>query len=541
MLKFKRRKMYMQTNSSLESSNTSDIQYLLSKINDLSKDLSSVISDVHSHVNNTKYHYNEDQYNSLYNRLSSIESKLSNLNSETLSTIAKLSRSDVENLLSLSKSIDSIENMIKYQYILFDYILNKTSAPQNIKNIINTIKTESKSEENTLVNETEIQTYEESEEPYHVDESVINAYNVIQNDRYRFVTTEQIEAWDKTKSDIDILKRKINYTEDSSIINLKNIPIADESNDGIITSDTYKDIKNIKVPTPDWNVIDPKDINYIINKPDALPADGGNADTIGGLTKDELLSKDKFGYTIGYRSSKALYDYYLEDASIIDIFKDIQGKVVDPTKPIRVEIPSIVIDIVSNDDVYVEYLDLRFNNTIINIKAKSITFEGCNISNAIFNGVSENYIVIKNDNKISNSSFNNIILNIIGSRNEIHSNRFNSEHGITMSGSKGNICSYNIISSNILRNNATLFVDGSYMTITKNNICFNSFDGDVVIKGSNTTYNTFMSNTYTKDNIIVVKGGANNFFLEGALDRISFSSIILASNNDSGSTKKSID
>jgi hypothetical protein len=199
----------------------------------------------------------------------------------------------------------------------------------------------------------------------------------------------------------------------------------------------------------------------------------------------------------------------------------------------------MVVDIVSDEDLVLEDLDLRGNNTIVKIRAKSVSFSRCNISGITFNGISGNSIIILDNNTILNSTFEDINFIISGSNNMITHNKFNSSNGITISGSKKILCKFNTISYNTMTN-GSLLIDGSTMNITKNNIQFNTFDNDIIIKGRLVKYNTFISNLYKDDCTIKVQGGVDNFFMEPSLDNIVFSSNTLATNNETGSTSKKV-
>ena len=66
-----------------------------------------------------------------------------------------------------------------------------------------------------------------------------------------------------------------------------------EDNNIHLSSDNKRDISYLKKVLSsayvDWNCNNDQDIHYIKNKPESLPANGGNADTVGGYSKSQLM------------------------------------------------------------------------------------------------------------------------------------------------------------------------------------------------------------------------------------------------------------
>lgn len=75
----------------------------------------------------------------------------------------------------------------------------------------------------------------------------------------------------------------------------------------------------------DWNA-DEKSPNYIINKPESLPANGGNADTIGNHGIKDVVNKSLANLVIGYPDSKR-YDNDSCDIIVDEITNDIINEV----------------------------------------------------------------------------------------------------------------------------------------------------------------------------------------------------------------------
>ena len=101
---------------------------------------------------------------------------------------------------------------------------------------------------------------------------------------------------DKTKGIIDLINSKAsgkNFDEHiNSIYHLT-------SNDRKALNEL---IKFIKSGCADWNATE-QDANYIRNKPDSLPANGGNAETIDGYSIDVILNHQLENLIIGFKNN----------------------------------------------------------------------------------------------------------------------------------------------------------------------------------------------------------------------------------------------
>lgn len=63
----------------------------------------------------------------------------------------------------------------------------------------------------------------------------------------------------------------------------------------------------------DWNASE-GEVTYIANKPESLPANGGNADTLDGYTKEELLNNKRVYNTI---IGSSIYGFNLDDVDLV--------------------------------------------------------------------------------------------------------------------------------------------------------------------------------------------------------------------------------
>lgn len=184
------------------------------------------------------------------------------------------------------------------------------------------------------------------------------------------------------------------------------------------------------------------EVGYIKNKPDSLPANGGNADTVGGYCADKLINKQPEKYIIGintantYDKSKVnilltndtvnkLNNYFVENTATCLREGEYNPKTISlaySNTLYGVGFPTIIKDskIFFNDNCIVK--DITFRNCIVEINSKNnnifeVNFENCDI---ILNETSLTYIQKCRFNKCKfkfGKCFNNIISNniLIGS------------------------------------------------------------------------------------------------------------------------------
>lgn len=161
----------------------------------------------------------------------------------------------------------------------------------------------------------------------------------------------------------------------------------------------------------DWNA-DESDINYIKNKPTALKADGGNADTVGGYHPDELLIGTKSDTIVIGCTNKDDCDYFIKDTSedisyiiqpIINNMKD-GGSILFREGTYNLSSLNIF-----NDCIYIKGIGkaTKMNINSFKINASQITISDCSLYIDDFS-ISGNNILIKN-NSIYNTGNNNTI------------------------------------------------------------------------------------------------------------------------------------
>lgn len=164
----------------------------------------------------------------------------------------------------------------------------------------------------------------------------------------------------------------------------------------------------------DWNA-DKNTPNYILNRPDSLPANGGNAETLDGYSLEEVINHQIERLVIGsdnsYYTEKQV-DVFLENGDMKDFLNTlfIENKSDDiPTNKILSAYGKISI----REGKYYLPSDLKLNQTI-----SELIFTGCGDSTRLHNGTVEidsgicfndlqfnNCVIILN----KNPRFNNVI------------------------------------------------------------------------------------------------------------------------------------
>lgn len=235
---------------------------------------------------------------------------------------------------------------------------------------------------------------------------------------------------------------------------------------------------------PDWKENNPSSVKYIENKPTTLPANGGNSDTVGGYTAEELLSNKSFyDYTIGtsnYTSDEV--SILANDDSIVDTVEE-------------------VINLINKGKGY--SVLFRPGSYLVEkeliIKASNTTFTGIgNISKLLGASIK----IIGNNNIIENMTLsnsddnivNNIALYIEGNDNIIRFNTImNYNEGIIVEGS-----------NNIINNNTLVNIRNSTIKILSNiNANYGNIIDSNIVKNSNIGINLLSSkNSLTKNHII---------------------------------------
>lgn len=215
-------------------------------------------------------------------------------------------------------------------------------------------------------------------------------------------------------------------------------------------------LKFINKGCADWNAVE-GDANYIRNKPSSLPANGGNAETVGGYCAYKLMTKQSEKYIIGINTAKT---YGLSEVNLLLTTKNVnklEKYLVDFTsiciregdyEPQNLNIDAVTLYGVGNGtQIY------NSNIKILNSKIRDLQFINCNIiidgvggslhdivfENCVINLLNVNQYIIKN----------NIFKNCKFEMNQIHNsiikdNIFNNSSLIVYYGG-GNIISDNVI------------------------------------------------------------------------------------------------
>lgn len=109
---------------------------------------------------------------------------------------------------------------------------------------------------------------------YYIHPDTHPASMIITSSNYRFVTDGDIAYWNSKASG----------------------QLASETSDGIMSKDMYLKLQAITstgIVQSDWAQTDETAGSYILHKPESLPANGGNSDTVGGYKPSELKSSNK--------------------------------------------------------------------------------------------------------------------------------------------------------------------------------------------------------------------------------------------------------
>lgn len=217
----------------------------------------------------------------------------------------------------------------------------------------------------------------------------------------------------------------------------------------------------------DWNA-KPTDPNYIKNKPESLPANGGNADTVKNYPVEKLINKSPVDLIIGDENGsydKDKVDHYIkiDYSNIEDIINLIQNnhggkivlrKAIYMFKELRIcdgrkENDYDIILIGEGNNTIISHTDITVNN---NVKIRDVSFEDSNLhigSNCEFDNCKFNSCTIYLEgsvcSSIRNCNFKNctMIYNGCCTGNIIVYNRFINHNGVQLLG-KDNIVHNNL-------------------------------------------------------------------------------------------------
>lgn len=235
-----------------------------------------------------------------------------------------------------------------------------------------------------------------------------------------------------------------------------------------LTPELLKKIDNVLTdPKSDWNETNVDSPKYIENKPEALPAKGGDSDTVGGYKPAALFANRKAAtITIGTLKANCLatsVDFICDgtnDTEIIqkafDSISGFGGKILFREGTYIINKPLIL----NRNNIILDSLNATLEKTFSEGVLLFIIGDNVTVQNFTFK-----HSVYPKDN--------NLFIEINGSRNKIQDNHFHNGCGINLSGS------YNIISHNII-------VDSFYgikIIPDKNNAIFNTIVNNIINGG----------------------------------------------------------
>ena len=182
-------------------------------------------------------------------------------------------------------------------------------------------------------------------------------------------------------------------------------------------------LKFIKTGCADWDAAEGEP-NYIRNKPDKLPADGGNADTVGGLCAGKLINKQ--------------LDYRIFGVKGVDTYNNNQVNIIFGDQYKTDSLETLIKEGTTNALREGEY----------DIKSLNIT-EQCTLHGTHASTICNSKIYLNDGSAIKDLSFYNCEIFITGSNVDILNNEFTS-------------CSISILSTycSIIKNNR--YVDTNF-------------------------------------------------------------------------------
>ena len=221
---------------------------------------------------------------------------------------------------------------------------------------------------------------------------------------------------------------------------------------------------------PDWNETDSSSLRFIENKPTSLPANGGNSDTVGGYTADQLL-KDNY-----------YYDYavdMVEDLEqIANKLNKIQGYSV-LIKPGSYKLDRELVIKASNTTITGIGDISRLLETSIKIIGNNNVIENITLTNSDSMVVNKTAIYVEgNNNTIRHNTISNYNCGIIveGSNNKVIFNNLTNIRNTTIALTAEINSNYgNIVDKNSVKNsNIGISLLSTKNSLTKNHITTNN-------------------------------------------------------------------
>lgn len=209
-----------------------------------------------------------------------------------------------------------------------------------------------------------------------------------------------------------------------------------------VTPELMKKIDSLlSDPKVDWNETNVDSPRFIKNKPNVLPADGGNADTVGGFKPAALFSNRKAAtITIGTLKANCLQrsvDYICDGTNDTEIIQE-------------------AFNYVSGFGGKILFREGTYTiNDSLTLKGNHITLDSCNAT--LVKNFSDGTLlnILGDDCVVENFTFthdtypkeNNLFIYIIGSRNSLRNNHFNNGSAIKVGSG-----SYNKVTDNTIVN-----------------------------------------------------------------------------------------
>lgn len=297
-----------------------------------------------------------------------------------------------------------------------------------------------------FISETEISVLKDKPTTYDVDKSIAGLKKEIIQ-----IINERFDNILNSKNSLNNIKYLINVLENDN--NMKNILDLINSKASLEDLEEHKEsfthvnnidrkainllIKFIEKGCSDWNA-DKDQPNYIRNKPDSLPANGGDADTVSGYTTDYLINKQSEDLIIGtplkgYTEEEVdIMISSIEDAAIVfnkmrpGLYFFRKGKYIIDSISIKNNDGEIIIKGSGNNTIFIGSNGLRvgkncsINNlcieeTSVNIfsqcKFNNVTFKDCCISFLSSEEITITNCTFENCSFIFNGAcFNNLII-----------------------------------------------------------------------------------------------------------------------------------
>lgn len=266
---------------------------------------------------------------------------------------------------------------------------------------------------------------------------------------------------------------------------------------------------------PDWNETDSTSKSFIKNKPKYLPANGGNADTVGGYKPETLLNNRSFyDYVIGTPNYKEdQVSVIAEENTVIELFNLFRDGLSILFKPGSYSVEKELVIKASNTTISGIGNISKLLGASIKIVGNNNTIENISFVNGKDSIVNVPAIIVEGDNNIiryntitnyskgilvegsNNTIIYNTLINIrheaIRLSAEVNSNYGNtverngirfSNLGIVLSSSNNSLTKNHIIKNNVLNCNSGIILSNSMNNSNKTTM--NIINENIVMRGN---------------------------------------------------------